>query len=297
MQKPIKSFGEMFKEERVKKGVILREIGKVVNKSVAYLSDVEHGRRGAPDLETVAKIEKILRITDGRFVTAAARERAGLPSQLIKKVTRRQPVANLLLRADHIPDAVIRKAATPRSGAAIDADAEHIIEIFQSDMLTKPEPFKVEHFFECQFYQYFKVWSDYRDLQPNVHGYLNIEELHVVINAQLAENQNDTVQRRFLRSTIAHELGHYFLHEPEFRVRMQLEEFADSDDASQNKHIPVYADPEWQAWRFAGALLMPKPSLEAALKLGCNTTEELCDVFAVNPAFMNSRLRALKMSL
>jgi Zn-dependent peptidase ImmA (M78 family) len=137
----------------------------------------------------------------------------------------------------------------------------------------------------------FPDWS-YRELHPDIHGYTNIEELHCVISASIVENP---IQTRFLRSTIAHEIGHFFLHISEFRQRMNLEEFFDNSEIEFEKEIPVYADPEWQAWRFAGALLMPKPALEKAFEKGINSSSELCEIFEVNPAFLNSRLRALKM--
>lgn len=46
------------------------------------------------------------------------------------------------------------------------------------------------------------------------------------------------------RFTLCHELGHYFLHQPEFMS------FARGD-------IPYYRNPEWQANTFAGELMAP----------------------------------------
>lgn len=50
------------------------------------------------------------------------------------------------------------------------------------------------------------------------------------------------------RFTVAHELGHYFLHAPE---RMALAKFRGIGD------VPIYMNPEWQADTFAGELLVP----------------------------------------
>jgi Zn-dependent peptidase ImmA (M78 family) len=50
------------------------------------------------------------------------------------------------------------------------------------------------------------------------------------------------------RFTIAHEIGHYFMHRPGELVLAR----------NQNKEkIPAYQDPEWQANTFAGELLAP----------------------------------------
>lgn len=243
-------------------------------------------------METVRKIEEVLLLRDGSLVKAASKERWSIPPRIIKQTQSRKPLQNFLLRSEVIPDEFIRKAALPRSGKSIDTDALKIVEQFQPSMLNEPQAFDVQRFFECEFYTEFKGWSDYQQLQPEIHGYTNIEELHCVINSQIEET---SVQKRFLRSTIAHEVGHYFLHISEFRQRMKLEEISDNVDIEFGTEIPVYADPEWQAWRFAGALLMPEPAVVKALNIGIDNATDLCNTFDVNPAFLNSRLRALKL--
>jgi transcriptional regulator with XRE-family HTH domain len=97
------SFGQLFKSERVKLKKTLREVGDYVGKSVSYLSDVEHGRKGAPDLETVRKIEEFFLITDGRLVKVASAERWRIPRSIMQQAKRRA-VADFLLRADEITD-------------------------------------------------------------------------------------------------------------------------------------------------------------------------------------------------
>lgn len=55
---------------------------------------------------------------------------------------------------------------------------------------------------------------------------------------------NDDPRHRF---TIAHELGHYFIHD----------DITAFSRCGQNDSIPAYRDPEWQANVFAASLLMP----------------------------------------
>lgn len=189
--------------------------------------------------------------------------------------------------------------AAPRSGAEIDRVALGVISSVQSQMLTEPERFDTERFLECDLERMTQIRFDYRELQQfNFHGYTDIEEMECVICQSLVDNPTN---KRFLWSTIAHELGHCFLHVPEFRRRKMLARFIHNDETAtlqrrSEDNIPIYANPEWQAFRFAGALLIPKPSLDIALKRGLSE-QELCNVFGVNPAFLHSRLRALKMSL
>jgi Zn-dependent peptidase ImmA (M78 family) len=186
--------------------------------------------------------------------------------------------------------------ASPRSGNSIDNIALGIVEKYQPEMLINPQQFDAQRFLECELENLTEIAYDYRELQFNVQGYTDIEEMECVICSSYVD---DPMHERFLRSTIAHELGHCFLHVSEFRRRKNLARFIHNDDTVTLKrlsedNIPLYANPEWQAWRFAGALLIPKPSLDLALSRGA-TKEELCNIFGVNPAFLNSRLRALKM--
>ncbi len=50
------------------------------------------------------------------------------------------------------------------------------------------------------------------------------------------------------RATIAHELGHYFLHQPSHVAHARME---------KGVTLPAYKNPEWQAKAFAGELLVP----------------------------------------
>lgn len=86
------------------------------------------------------------------------------------------------------------------------------------------------------------------------------------------------------RATIAHECGHVYLHVEEYRRRA----------LSLNRSKPVarteikpYVDPEWQAWTFANALLMP-PSLVRELPRDPNY---LANRFAVSTDFVEAMLK------
>ena len=97
-------FAKTFREERLRKKKTLREIAEYVGRSIGYLSDIEHGRKGAPDLETVRKIEEFLLITDHRLVTLASQMRRSIPNSIIQSVQRRPVLADILTRADDFTD-------------------------------------------------------------------------------------------------------------------------------------------------------------------------------------------------
>ena len=79
------------------------------------------------------------------------------------------------------------------------------------------------------------------DLENNIGGYYDFKEKKIFIN------RNDTPQRQ--RFTIAHELGHYFLHS----------EFIQTDEYQQKElRREIANDPkELEANTFASHLLMP----------------------------------------
>ena len=53
-------FGEYIKSKRLEKGISLRELASKVGISPSYMSDIEKGRRNAPNKEKVDKIAEAL---------------------------------------------------------------------------------------------------------------------------------------------------------------------------------------------------------------------------------------------
>lgn len=188
--------------------------------------------------------------------------------------------------------------ANPRSGAEIDHLALMVVKRFQPNILKKPSAFEVERFFECDLGEIVEIDTAYRQLSPGIYGYTDSETLECIVSSDLAE---DLSQRYFFRSTTAHEAGHTVLHVPEFRLRKELlRSIQDTNHVSlrmyRESDIPLYRNPEWQAWRFAGALLMPEPIIRVAISKGY-TIKDISWIFEVNPAFVESRLRALKIGM
>ncbi|SER00151.1 protein of unknown function [Virgibacillus subterraneus] len=72
------------------------------------------------------------------------------------------------------------------------------------------------------------------------------EEHKIVIREDVYDRAVSGVARD--RFTIAHEIGHYIMHRPDFIALAR-------NDGKQK--VPAYKDPEWQANTFAGELLAP----------------------------------------
>lgn len=188
--------------------------------------------------------------------------------------------------------------ATARSGQEIDAVALHIVTAYQPEVLKTPMPFNVERFFDCELKDQTGVEPDYQPLGDGLLGYTNIEDMKCIICSRLAD-ETDVVTKRILRATQAHEIGHCFLHVEEFRQTQSILRFQHDDKhASLQLHkqneIKVYRNPEWQAWRFAGALLMPESSVRLAI-CGGWSVQMMSRGFDVNPAFVKVRLDDLKI--
>ncbi len=188
--------------------------------------------------------------------------------------------------------------ADPRRGLDIDASANMINRRFQPETLTRPTPFDVEEFFEFDLEQISGVKPDYRELPYGIYGITDSDKMICVISSELME---DHFQAKFARSTIAHEIGHVMTHVPEFRRKKAiLRSIHDGDHMTLRLHreenVPVYQNPEWQAWRYAGALLMPEHAFRVAVRDGADEWS-LAEIFQVNRPFVQARARALKISI
>jgi hypothetical protein len=187
--------------------------------------------------------------------------------------------------------------ASPRSGREIDNLALRIITNFQPGVLRKVSAFDVERFFECDLEDLVEIDTDYRELPAGIHGYTDSDTRECVVSLNLIE---DPSQSFYSRSTMSHEVGHAYIHVPEFQLKKSfLRSVHDTDHVSLRLYrevdIPLYRNPEWQAWRFAGALLMPEPMVRMAIGKGFSV-EDMSEVFRVNPAFVRTRLKALKIN-
>lgn len=57
-------FGTYIKNKRMQKGIALRELADRLKITPSYLSDIEKGRRYAPDQQKISEIANILEIVD-----------------------------------------------------------------------------------------------------------------------------------------------------------------------------------------------------------------------------------------
>lgn len=97
-------FGEALKEARLNAKKTLRETGAFVGLSIGYMSDIEQGRKGAPDLETVRKLQEYLRVEKDALVILASESRTKRPTEIVQHIQNRPMLSQLFLRARNLSD-------------------------------------------------------------------------------------------------------------------------------------------------------------------------------------------------
>jgi Zn-dependent peptidase ImmA (M78 family) len=188
-----------------------------------------------------------------------------------------------------------------RSGNEIEALSKKIIETYQPDALKEIKCFDVEAFFDCELENVTGIEAVRRTLPDGLDGYTDFEKMKCFISMELVEYDNfDNVTKRRLRSTLAHEIGHCFLHFDDVKNHITSQkQFLHNSESSFARYNPdsleICENPEWQAWRFASSLLMPEITFRTAVERNYNKTR-LKRVFDVNPAFIDVRARELKIS-
>jgi hypothetical protein len=187
----------------------------------------------------------------------------------------------------------------PRSSQEIENIACEVIKNFQPNALKMLTSFDVESFFEFELKKRTDIEPDTKDYPDGIDGCTNFEEMKCYISLSLMEYGECSVTRRRLRATQAHEIGHCFLHAEDACRDMEFQqEFVNNKKSSLERYDPhdlkAYENPEWQAWRFASALLMPERCFRRAVDINW-TIKTIKRAFDVNPAFIDVRLRELQI--
>jgi hypothetical protein len=188
----------------------------------------------------------------------------------------------------------------PRSIKEIDKIAYQVLEEAQPDALKFTISFDIENFFEFDLEDKTGIEAIYKWFPEGLDGYTDSVNMRCYASTRLYEYGECQVTKRRLRSTLAHELGHCYLHVEEANEnRSYQKKFLNNKFSSLNKYKPsdieVYEDPEWQAWRFASAILMPEHCFRTAVERNFSK-KMLRRAFGVNQPFIDVRIRELKIT-
>ena len=156
-----------------------------------------------------------------------------------------------------------------RSGQEIEKTAHDIVKAYQPDAVKFTISFDVEDFFEFELEDKTGIEAIFKWLPAGLDGYTDSVNMQCYVATQLLEFGDCQVTKRRLRATIAHEIGHCFLHvEDARRNRAFQQKFLNNQSSSiqmyKPQEIEIYKNPEWQAWRFASAMLMPENCFRTA---------------------------------
>jgi transcriptional regulator with XRE-family HTH domain len=103
-------FVRLLRETIRERGLSLREIGRRIGASTAYMSRLVQKQRGLPTDKTITKMEKVLNIEPGRLFDAAGRHDA-LASKVFKNEGARRFLRSLELLSDEERAVVLQEAA------------------------------------------------------------------------------------------------------------------------------------------------------------------------------------------
>lgn len=95
------NFGEYIKLKRMEKGISLRQLASKIGISPSYMSDIEKGRRYAPDKEKLEQIQKVLFVTEEeiqKLYDLAGLSRNEVPQDLPEYIINNDEIKVLLRR-------------------------------------------------------------------------------------------------------------------------------------------------------------------------------------------------------
>ena len=194
-------------------------------------------------------------------------------------------------------DKLIMKA-TPLSRKTIGRAARQVLNDFSPDRSVDLQRLDIERMFETFVPRRFGIETSYENLDFGIHGYTDPNSMRSVVAVNLVDS-NDQSTLRFGRSTLGHEIGHVVLHAMQFRKRKAESRFTHDDKHApsylfRKSDLAVFEDPEWQAWEFCKALFMPEVATIEAVGAGL-TVRQIAEKIDLNPAFVESRLRNLRL--
>lgn len=119
------------------------------------------------------------------------------------------------------------------------------------------------------------------------------KSVDILVSAEQFEALEDRGPRgNRARATVCHELGHAILHVPIIRRRLNSPLAPLLLKRVSPRSVPAYEDAEWQAWAFAGAILMPRRALA---QLDSLSPEYVASLFNVSENLAINHLRRLRL--
>lgn len=185
----------------------------------------------------------------------------------------------------------------PLGVAAIEELGRCFLDQLAPEMLATPQPLNVLELVDTQLPKFgIHVCPASREEIGNRDGATDPSgdgEITILVTEEVWEALEMAAPKSYYaRTTVCHEIGHAILHVPVLRRRLLLNDVL---ARTQRANLKAYEDPEWQAWVFAGTILMPSVTLRM-LQAECKrlTQEVVSNTFEVSAKMAESHLRRLK---
>jgi predicted transcriptional regulator len=127
-------------------------------------------------------------------------------------------------------------------------------------------------------------YSDLTAIGPTVRGIIRYDDEKLKTNPRIYIS--DRVPNDKLNFTLAHEIGHYFLHDGE---KLKIDDFDYSNDSTED------ISEETEANYFAASLLVPTKLLQVRVQTN-PSINALADYFRVSTSAIESRLQRVGIS-
>jgi hypothetical protein len=181
----------------------------------------------------------------------------------------------------------------PMSKANLEKRAVDFLAAYSPQTLLYGTPISIEEFFEFILPEVTNLECRFDDLSHLPGEILGITDAKagvcLVSKALVDDAQKSDVGRRRLRATIAHECGHAIIHVPQFNEFHSCSISGKPLFRANEKDIPAYKNPEWQAWIFANGLLTPRCVISSLRKEGLSN-HKIAERLDVNLAFLNTSM-------
>ena len=172
--------------------------------------------------------------------------------------------------------------------------AQQTILDFDVSYLKNPKPFPVAYFWEFWLPKHYAhLRCRVAEMLPGLEGLTRPNGEILLSQGTYEAMNNDEGRARF---TTMHECIHGILHVPQ-TSRMSCESYSEGQGPvlHRREDLPRYLDPEWQAHRIAGAVLMPAEAMKKlSLEAGMLTPEIVMATFDTSRAAASTRISQLQ---
>jgi transcriptional regulator with XRE-family HTH domain len=285
----VSEIGKRLKYAREAKGLSLRKFADGLGVHYTFIAHIEKGRRFPK--EGIKKFAHALSLTPEQLEALIAVEHRGLdPYQMLPEIAP-VPVKQMCIEAE--TREVLNKFTSRREGKFL---PEGPIPI--EDVITSTSDIRVE---EVDFEKEQIAGSGRGVLcgcfyPDGFHGKARSGKGRIVlVNAGKIQGRKLSDAER--RVTIAHEVGHYYMHYGEKKSRQLLFHFSKEPTYCRESEIePEESNlKEYQANVFGACLLMPKAAFLKEWKRVSGDVAELAKSFEVTELFVRLRLKTLNL--